>query len=129
MVYQDKEKYKEAHKWANKALKIDSLNPDALFNFAELLKNTVESCQGENLDLSDKAVFEISFKYYMKAGKRGHKDAKNMVNWFKDNKKIILPTLEDWFLVSVEGEKLKPIEIDSQKLCYSWIEQKVERIQ
>ena len=128
-IYQDKEKYKEAHKWANKALKIDSLNPDALFNFAELLKNTVESCQGENLDLSDKVVFEISFKYYMKAGKRGHKDAKNMVNWFKDNKKIILPTLEDWFLVSVEGEKLKPIEIDSQKLCYSWIEQKVERIQ
>ena len=79
--------------------------------------------------MADKAVYQISYKYYIKAVKRGHKDSRNVVNWFKSNEKIILPTLEDWFLVSVEGNKLKPIEIDSQRLCYSWIEQKVERIQ
>ena len=128
-IYQDKEKYKEAHKWANKALKINSSDPNAIFNFAELLKNTAESCQEENLGLADKAVYQISYKYYIKAGKRGHKDSRNVVNWFKSNEKIILPTLEDWFLVSVEGDKLKPIEINPQKMCYSWIEQKVERIQ
>ena len=34
-IYQDKEKYKDAHKWANKALKISSSDTNAIFNFAE----------------------------------------------------------------------------------------------
>ena len=127
-IYQDKEKYQDAHKWASKALKINVLDGKAIFNFAELLKNSVESCSTENLKLADKAVYEIAFKYYMKAYKKGHKESKNMINWFKDNKESVLPTLEDWFLVSVDGDKLMPIEIDPTSVCYVWVEQKVERI-
>ena len=127
-IYQDKEKYRDAHKWANKALKLDASSGEAIFNFAEVLKNSVESCSKDNLDLADKAVYEIAFKYYMRAYKKGHKESKSMINWFKDNKENVLPKLEDWFLVDVDGDKLKPIEIDSNKICYEWVEQTVERV-
>ena len=36
-IYQDKEKFGQAHKFAKKALRIDA-SPESIFNFAELLK-------------------------------------------------------------------------------------------
>ena len=127
-IYQDKEKYKDAHKWASKALKINSSDVSAIFNFAELLKNSVESCSQESLSLEDKVVYEISYRYYMKSYKKGHKESKSMINWFKDNKESVLPTLEDWFLIDTDLDRLKPIEINPKNICYDWVEQKVERI-
>ncbi len=127
-IYQDMEKYGNAHKWAKKALNISASNPDALFNYAQLFKNSVESCSEEELLLEDKAVYEISYKYYRLAYKQGSKESKNMINWFKNNKKSVLPTLEDWFLVETEKSELKPIEINPKKTCYSWVEQSVEKI-
>ena len=51
-----------------------------------------------------------------------------MINWFKDNKESVLPTLEDWFLIDTDLDRLKPIEINPKNICYDWVEQKVERI-
>ena len=65
-IYQDTEKYRDAHKWAKKALNVSSSNLNAIVNYAQLFKNSVESCSGEDLLLEDKAVYEISFKYYRK---------------------------------------------------------------
>ena len=127
-IYQDTEKYRDAHKWAKKALNISSSNFNAIVNYAQLFKNSVESCSGEDLLLEDKAVYEISFKYYRLAYKQGHKESKNMIDWFKSNKKSVLPTLEDWFLIDTQENELKPIDINPKRLCYSWVEQSVERI-
>ena len=126
-IYQDQEKYGQAHKFAKKALKI-STSEAAVFNFAELLKNSVESCSKESLKLEDKAVYEISNRYYKQAYKKGNKESKSMINWFKENKSTVLPTLEDWFLVDNDKNELKPIEINPSNTCYSWIEQSVERV-
>ena len=126
-IYQDKEKFGQAHKFAKKALKIDT-SSEAIFNFAELLKNSVESCSKEALKLEDKAVYEISYRYYKQAYKKGNKESKNMINWFKENKNTVLPTLEDWFLIDNDNDELKPIEINPNNTCYSWVEQSVERV-
>ncbi|MAR14855.1 MAG: hypothetical protein CMG21_00125 [Candidatus Marinimicrobia bacterium] len=127
-IYQDMEKYGNAHKWGKKALNISNSNSEALFNYAQLFKNSVESCSEENLSLEDKAVYEISYKYYRLAYKKGNKESKNMINWFKNNKKSVLPNLEDWFLIETDKNELKPIEINPKKTCYSWVEQSVARI-
>lgn len=127
MIYQDQEKFGQAHKFAKKALKIDT-SPETILNFAELLKNSVESCSKESLNLEDKAVYEISNRYYKQAYKKGNKESKNMIDWFKENKNTVLPTLEDWFLVDNEKNELKPIEINPNNTCYSWVEQSVERV-
>ena len=127
-IYQDMEKYGNAHKWGKKALNISNSNSEALFNYAQLFKNSVESCSEENLSLEDKAVYEISYKYYRLAYKQGNKESKNMINWFKNNKKSVLPNLEDWFLIETDKNELKPIEINPKKTCYSWVEQSVARI-
>ena len=127
-IYQDMEKYGNAHKWGKKALNISNSNSEALFNYAQLFKNSVESCSEENLSLEDKAVYEISYRYYRLAYKQGNKESKNMINWFKNNKKSVLPTLEDWFLIETDRNELKPIEINPKKTCYSWVEQSVDRI-
>ena len=127
-IYQDMEKYGNAHKWGKKALNISNSNSEALFNYAQLFKNSVESCSEENLSLEDKAVYEISYKYYRLAYKQGNKESKNMITWFKNNKKSVLPTLEDWFLIETDKNELKPIEINPKKTCYSWVEQSVDRI-
>ena len=127
-IYQDMEKYGNAHKWGKKALNISNSNSEALFNYAQLFKNSVESCSEENLSLEDKAVYEISYKYYRLAYKQGNKESKNMITWFKNNKKSVLPTLEDWFLIETDKNELKPIEINPKKTCYSWVEQSVNRI-
>ena len=127
-IYQDMEKYGNAHKWGKKALNISNSNSEALFNYAQLFKNSVESCSEENLSLEDKAVYEISYKYYRLAYKQGNKESKNMINWFKNNKKSVLPNLEDWFLIETDKNELKPIEINPKKTCYSWVEQSVGRI-
>ena len=42
-IYQDSEKYRDAHKWAKKALNMSNTNPLALLNYAQLFKNSVES--------------------------------------------------------------------------------------
>ena len=127
-IYQDTEKYRDAHKWAKKALNVSSSNLNAIVNYAQLFKNSVESCSGEDLLLEDKAVYEISYKYYRLAYKQGHKESKNMIDWFKSNKKSVLPTLEDWFLIDTQENELKPIDINPKRVCYSWVEQSVERI-
>jgi tetratricopeptide (TPR) repeat protein len=127
-IYQDLEKYGNAHKWGKKALNISNSNSEALFNYAQLFKNSVEACSEENLSLEDKAVYEISYKYYRLAYKQGNKESKNMINWFKSNKKSVLPTLEDWFLIETDKNELRPIEINPKKTCYSWVEQSVDRI-
>ena len=126
-IYQDKEKFGQAHKFAKKALKIDA-SAEAIFNFAELLKNSVESCSKESLKLEDKAVYEISYRYYKQAYKKGNKESKSMITWFKENKNTILPTLEDWFLIDNDNNELKPIEINPNNSCYSWVEQSVEKV-
>ena len=126
-IYQDKEKYGQAHKFAKKALRMDA-SSESIFNFAELLKNTVESCSDDNLKLEDKAVYEISYKYYRQALKKGNKESKNMINWFKENKNSVLPTLEDWFLIDSDSNELTPVEINPNNSCYSWVEQSVQRV-
>ena len=127
-IYQDKEKFPQAHKFAKKALKMNTSNEYAIFNFAEVLKNSVESCSNDELRLEDKVVYEISYKYYREAYKKGYKESKNMINWFKQNKDSVLPTLEDWFLIDSDKNELKPIEINPSNSCYSWVEQSVERV-
>ena len=127
-IYQDSEKFRDAHKWAKKALNISNTNPLALLNYAQLFKNSVESCSDEELNLEDKAVYEISYRYYRLAFKQGNKESKNMIEWFKSNKKNVLPTLEDWFLVDTPEIKLRPIDINPDRNCYSWVEQSVDKI-
>ena len=125
-IYQDKEKYGQAHKFAKKALRMNA-SSESIFNIAELLKNTVESCSEDNLKLEDKAVYEISYKYYRQAFKKGNKESKNMINWFKENKNSVLPTLEDWFLIDNDSNELTPAEINPNNSCYSWVEHSVQR--
>tara|TARA_B100000029_G_C17581990_1_gene959923 strand:+ start:1582 stop:2874 length:1293 start_codon:yes stop_codon:yes gene_type:complete len=127
-IYQDIEKYRDAHKWAKKALNASNNALEALVNYAQLFKNTVESCSDDNLLLEDKAVYELSYKYYRLAYKKGHKESKNMIDWFKSNKKSVLPTLEDWFLIDTQESELTPSQINPNRKCYSWIEQSVEKI-
>ena len=126
-IYQDKEKYGNAHKWAKKALRMDSNNGLLINNLAEVYKNSVESCSSETLALEDKAMYEIAYKYYLKAYKNGNKESKYMINYFKNNKKNVLPNIEDWFLIDEGSNELSPLEINPKKNCYTWVEEKVER--
>ena len=73
-------------------------------------------------------MYEIAYKYYRESYKKGYKESKSMINWFKQNENSVLPTLEDWFLIDSDQNELKPIEINSNNSCYSWVEQSVERI-
>ena len=127
-IYQDLEKYRDAHKWAKKAINMSNTDVNALYNYAQVFKNAVETCSGEELELEDKAVYEISYKYYRLALKQGSKESKNMIEWFKTNKKNVLPTLEDWFLIDSPESEMKPIDINPNRMCYSWVDQTVSKI-
>ena len=42
---------------------------------------------------------------------------------------ILLPTLEDWFLIDDEKNEFRPIDINSSNTCYLFIDESVERVQ
>ena len=126
-IYQDKEKYGNAHKWAKKALRMDPNDGALIYNLAEVYKNSVESCSSETLALEDKAMYEIAYKYYLKAYKNRNKESKYMIDYFKNNKRNVLPDIEDWFLIDQGSNELSPSEINPKKNCYIWVEEKVER--
>ena len=60
------------------------------------MKGAVESCSSDSYSLEDKAVYQIAYGFYKDAYKRGYKESKFMVNFFKEQKKDVLPQLEDY---------------------------------
>ena len=116
----NKEQFKDAINWADKAINISGNRGAAYYQRAEIYFSIAESCSQDPLQFWDKIVYEISWEDYKIAVNKGYKQAKSRRDFLEEN---YITTSADWFM-RPEGEN----EVKPQGNCYSWIDKIVKRI-
>jgi tetratricopeptide (TPR) repeat protein len=115
----NKEEFKEALNWAEKAVSISGKHGETIYQRAEVYFAVAEYCSGDPLTFWDKVVYEISWEDYKTASNKGYSQAKSRRIFIEDN---FITTSSDWFMRS-EGEQ----EVTPQGECYLWIEKSIKR--
>ena len=112
-IYLDIGEYDKSVEYADKAVGLSSA--EAFNNRAQIYKGIVDSCIGDELTMSDKAVYEMAWEDLNKAIEKGYRRAKKDAEFLKKN---YITQRRDWFLNVEEGKrKFKPTDS-----CYSMIE-------
>ena len=112
----NKEKFQDAHEWAEKAVSMSGKDGAAIYQRAEVFYATAELCSGDPLSFWDKVVYEISWQDYKEAFNKGYSQARNRRDFLGEN---FLTSPADWFM-RPEGEKV----VVPKGECYSWISRK-----
>jgi len=115
----NQEQFKDALRWAEKAISINSNSGEVYYQRAEVYFSIVESCSSDPLEFWDKVVYEISWQDYQKAVNKGFKQAKARRDFIKEN---YITTQADWFMRPEGEEEVRPLG-----KCYDWIDKKVQR--
>ena len=115
----NKEEFKEALNWAEKAVSISGKQGETIYQRAEVYFAVAEYCSRDPLTFWDKVVYEISWEDYKTASNKGYSQAKSRRIFIEDN---FITTSSDWFM-RPEGEQ----EVTPQGECYSWIEKTINR--
>ena len=115
----NKEEFKEALNWAEKAVSISGKQGETIFQRAEVYFAAAEYCSEDPLTFWDKVVYEISWLDYKTASNKGYSQAKSRRGFVEDN---FITTSSDWFM-RPESEQ----EVTPQGECYSWIEKSIKR--
>ena len=112
-IYLNLGEYNKSIEYADKA--VGFATSDAFNNRAQIYKGIVESCVGEELSMSDKAVYEMAWEDLNMAIENGDRRAKKDADFLKKN---YITQRRDWFLNVDEGRtKFKPTDP-----CYDMIE-------
>jgi len=115
----NREKFQDAHEWAEKAVSMSGKKGSAIYQRAEVFYATAELCSGDPLSFWDKVVYEISWEDYKEAFNKGFSQARTRRDFLGEN---FVTTQSDWFM-RPEGEK----EVTPHGDCYSWITRKISR--
>ncbi|MDP6570249.1 MAG: hypothetical protein QGF57_03320 [Candidatus Marinimicrobia bacterium] len=115
----NREKFQDAHKWAEKAVSMSGKKGSAIYQRAEVYYAAAELCSGDPLSFWDKVVYEISWEDYKEAFNKGFSQARARRDFLGEN---FVTTQSDWFM-RPEGEK----EVTPHGDCYSWITRKISR--
>ena len=117
----NKEQFKDALVWAEKAINISGKKGETYYQRAEVYFSVAEACSGAAMQFWDKIVYEISWQDYNMAVDKGYRQAKSRRDFLEEN---YITTAADWFM-RPEGEK----EVRPQGDCYAWIDKTVKRRQ
>ena len=110
--------YDKSLKYADNAVKFKSA--EAFNNRAQIYKGIVDSCIGDELTMSDKAVYEMAWEDLNEAVKRGYKRAKKDAAFLKKN---YITQSKDWFLNVEEGRNtFKPSDS-----CYNMVDRQLKK--
>ena len=117
-IYSDDGNYDKSIEFANKAVEFNTA--ESYNNRAQRYKDLVDSCVGEELSMSDKAVYEMAWEDLNVAVKLGFRRAKKDADFLKKN---YITQNNDWFMNVKEGKKIyRPTDP-----CYSMITRKIEK--
>jgi len=117
-IYLDIGEYDKSIKYADKAVAFDSA--EAFNNRAQIYKGIVDSCVGDELTMSDKAVYEMAWEDLNQAIDKGYRRARKDADFLKKN---YITQRRDWFLNVDEGKrKFKPTDS-----CYDMIERAITK--
>ena len=104
--------------YGDSAVRLNSA--EAFNNRAQIYKGIVDSCIGEELTMSDKAVYEMAWEDLNKAIDKGYKRARKDASFLKKN---YITESADWFLNVEEGKStFKPSDP-----CYSMIDRVLKK--
>ena len=118
-IYLDIGKYSKSAEFADKAI-MTSESPESYYNRAQIYKSIAESCSGEELSMSDKAVYEMAWEDLKIAIKKGDRRAKKDAAFLEKN---YITKNRDWFLNVEDGKKtFKPTDS-----CYDMIDRKITK--
>ncbi len=118
-IYINKEEFKEALDWSEKAIKISGQSGGSVYQRAEVYFSIAESCSGDPLTFWDKVVYEIAWEDYKNATNKGYLQAKSRRDFIGDN---LITKSSDWFMRPDNENQVKP-----QGDCYSWINKTIKR--
>ena len=117
-IYSDVGNYDKSIEFANKAVEFKTA--ESYNNRAQRYKDLVDSCVGEELSMSDKAVYEMAWEDLNVAVNLGFRRAKKDADFLKKN---YITQNNDWFMNVKEGKKIyRPTDP-----CYSMINRKIEK--
>ena len=118
-ILTNKEQFKDALVWAEKAISISAREGETYYQRAEVYFAVAESCSGALMQFWDKIVYEISWQDYQISVNKGYKQAKPRRDFLAEN---YITTSADWFM-RPEGET----EVKPKGECYDWIDRTVQR--
>ena len=118
-IYINKEEYKFAYNWADKAVKSSGSKGEALYQRAEVFYSIAESCTEDYLSFWDKVVYEIAWQDYKSAANSGYTRASTRSSFLYENN---ITKTSDWFMRPDNELEVKP-EGD----CYAWIDRSIKR--
>lgn len=117
-IYSDTGDYDSSIEFANKAVEFNTA--ESYNNRAQRYKDLVDSCIGEELSMSDKAVYEMAWEDLKVAISLGFRRASKDADFLKKN---YITQNNDWFMNVKEGRKsFKPTDP-----CYKMIDRKIEK--
>ncbi len=117
-IYSDTGDYDSSIEFANKAVEFNTA--ESYNNRAQRYKDLVDSCVGEELSMSDKAVYEMAWEDLKVAINLGFRRAIKDADFLKKN---YITQNNDWFMNVKEGRKsFKPTDP-----CYEMIERKIQK--
>ena len=117
-IYLDMGEYDKSLEYGDSAVRLNSA--EAFNNRAQIYKGIVDSCIGEELTMSDKAVYEMAWEDLNKAIDKGYKRARKDASFLKKN---YITESADWFLNVEEGKStFKPSDP-----CYSMIDRVLKK--
>ena len=117
----DKEEYRVALEWAEKAVQISGGKGVTYFQRGEVYFSTAEACSEETIKFTDKIVYEIAYNDYKEAVNRNYHKAKTRRDFLKEN---FITTKGDWFMLPDNEMEAKPTGE-----CYNWITKTIKRKQ
>ena len=118
-IYLDIGEYSKSAEFADKAIVV-SESSESYYNRAQIYKSIAESCSGEELSMSDKAVYEMAWEDLKIAIKKGDRRAKKDAAFLEKN---YITKNRDWFLNVEDGKKtFKPTDS-----CYKMIDRKITK--
>jgi tetratricopeptide (TPR) repeat protein len=119
----NKEEFKDALDWAEKAISMSGKKGEAIYQRGEVLFDIAEFCSVNENEISywTRAVYELAWQDYRDAFNMGYKEAKNRKIFLEDNN---ITTIGTWFQLEPRTEiKLSDCPLD----CYSWIQRTLKK--
>ena len=122
-ILANKEQFRDALDWAEKAIKISGKNGKTLYQRGEIFYDIAEDCSVNENDISywTRAVYELAWQDYRDALNMGYKAAKNRKIFLKEN---YITTIGTWFQLEPKTEiNLSECPLD----CFSWINRTLKK--
>ena len=118
-IYRETGDYEKAIEFANKIVRTKP-SANAFYNRAMIYIALADYCKGDQLTMSDKAVYEMAWQDLNTASSKGDKKAKKQAKFYSKNN--LITQFEDWFKLSGKPNTFRP-----KGKCYSVIKKSIRK--